>query len=85
MLFTRRQSPTRSSKKQDAQTLHQIERLLVAEHESAMSEFLQFPANLSGSKEATAACKKAVVAMRRLGAFLKTGEIPADLLPRNQA
>ena len=45
-----------------------------------MAEFVRFRGDPSSVEHANAACGKAVVAMRRLGAFLKTREIPVDIM-----
>jgi len=59
--------------------LRRVERMLVSEHEAAMDDFSRCRWNLSPRKESNAACERSIAAMRRLGAFLKTGKIPPDL------
>jgi hypothetical protein len=69
------------AKESDSGTLRHVEKLLVAEHESAMADFVIANNHPSSSPQhAEAACEKAIIAMRRLGAFLKSRKIPEDLL-----
>ena len=80
MLFTHQNRQRRTAKQPDFATLRHVEKLLVSSHEAAMAEFVRFRGDPSSVEHANAACDKAVVAMRRLGAFLKTREIPVDIM-----
>jgi len=80
MLFIRRRLQRPVVAQPDFAILRHVEKLLVSEHEAAVVEFVRFRGLPSSAERANAAREKAVAAMRRLGAFLKTREIPADLM-----
>jgi hypothetical protein len=66
----------------DPSLLREVERILFAELETAMAVFAEAVNNSNPWAERDAACEAAIVEMRRLGAFLRTGEIPEDLEER---
>jgi hypothetical protein len=68
-------------KVQDLRVLREVERILVDEHETAMTDFTQSRWN-PAIPDSSAACDRSIAAMRRLGAFLKSREIPADIAQR---
>ena len=62
--------------------LREVERILFAENEAAMAGFAAVDNSCGLSAERDAARERFIVALRRLGAFLRTGEIPEDLEER---
>jgi hypothetical protein len=66
----------------DLRTLLEIEKILVAEHEAAMDDFTRSRRNSPIRQNGGAAFERSIVAMQRLGAFMKTREIPADIAAR---
>jgi hypothetical protein len=63
----------------DPSLLREVERILFAEHETAMAGFARAVRNSRFCAERDAASERSIAAMRRLGVFLQTGEIPEDM------
>ena len=59
--------------------LREVARILFAEQEAAMAGFAAVDKSCGLSAERDAARERFIVALRRLGSFLRTGEIPEDL------
>ena len=67
----------------DYRALREAEKILLAELESAMEEYRKCRrwevCGKNAQSPSDGPCKRSVVAMRRLGNFLKTREIPEDI------
>ncbi len=83
MISTLRREKCLSSEEAKAEpgVLRRAELLLVSAHKAAMDDYIRCRWNPSLSEESNAARERSIVAMRRLGTFLKTRKIPADIEP----
>jgi len=78
--FMRRKYQRPITRQPDFAALRHVEKLLISEHEAAMADFVISNSNPVSAEQSAVACERAIVAMRRLGAFLKSREIPEDLV-----
>jgi hypothetical protein len=78
MFTSKRRQPTHPLTNKDFARLRETERILIAEHEAAMDRYVEAQQKPSILSEGFV-YERAIVAMRRLGAFLMTREIPEDI------